>query len=81
MPTGFKVVAVPFEKDGDGAFVPVAAADSNTGYDDVLWTEDTSDCSAIDCLRPVGLAFGAKGQLYLTSDTGGASELFVLNKT
>lgn len=80
MPTGFKVVAVPFEKDGDGDFVPVAAADSDSGYDDILWTEDTSECSAISCLRPVGLAFGEQGQLYLTSDAGNAGELFVLNK-
>lgn len=73
-------MTVPFEKNGDGAFVPVAASDSNTGYEDLLWTEDTSGCSAISCLRPVGLAFGEKGELYLTSDTGGASELFVLSK-
>lgn len=80
MPTGFKVVAVPFEKDAHGAFVPVAAADSNTGYYDIMWTEDTTDCSAINCIRPVGLAFGAQGQIYLTSDSAGASELFVLNQ-
>jgi glucose/arabinose dehydrogenase len=80
LPTGFKVVAVPFEKGADGAFAPVAASDSNTAAEDILWTEDMSGCSAISCLRPVGLAFGAEGQLYLTSDTGGAGELFVLTK-
>jgi glucose/arabinose dehydrogenase len=81
MPTGFKVVTVPFTQDEDGAYTPVAPSDSNEGYDDLLWTEDTSDCSAINCLRPVGLAFGKQGQLYLTSDTGGAGELFVLSQT
>lgn len=80
-PTGFKVVAVPFEQDEDGAYAPVASSDSDSSYDDILWTEDTSDCSAVSCLRPVGLAFGAQEQLYLTSDTGDAGELFVLNKT
>ncbi|KAH9990900.1 hypothetical protein F4779DRAFT_251330 [Xylariaceae sp. FL0662B] len=75
-PTGYKIVAVPFTKDSDEAYTPVALASSTSGYIDVFYPPDESKCSASSCARPVGLAFDSVGRLYMTSDTSG--ELFLL---
>ncbi|KAI1073411.1 hypothetical protein F5B20DRAFT_597701 [Whalleya microplaca] len=75
-PTGYKMVAVPFTRDSVGAYTPVAAASSTSGYIDVFRPLDESKCSALTCARPVGLAFDAVGRLYMTSDTSG--EIFML---
>ncbi|KAI2605629.1 hypothetical protein GGR54DRAFT_443322 [Hypoxylon sp. NC1633] len=74
-PTGYKLIAVPFTRDG-GTHAPVAPATSRSGYIDVFYPPDEGKCSSSSCARPVGLAFDADGRLYMTSDTSG--EVFML---
>ncbi len=44
---------------------------------DVLSTPDLANCPD-GCFRPVGLAWDAKGRLWVTSDSTG--EIFILNQ-
>ncbi|KAI1134758.1 soluble quino protein glucose/sorbosone dehydrogenase [Hypoxylon sp. FL0543] len=77
-PVGYKLVAVPFTRIAqDGTYIPVAPANSKTGYFDVFYPPDEGQCSATTCARPVGLVFDAAGRLYMTSDTSG--EVFMLS--
>ncbi|XXG95184.1 hypothetical protein Hte_001444 [Hypoxylon texense] len=77
-PVGYKLVAVPFTRDGKtGAYTPVAPPDSKEGYIDIFSPPDEGKCSSTTCTRPVGLAFGAAGRLYMSSDTSG--EVFMLS--
>ncbi|KAI1463828.1 uncharacterized protein F4812DRAFT_453363 [Daldinia caldariorum] len=77
-PAGYKLVAVPFKRDpGDnGAYAPVAPANSKTGYVDIFYPPDEGKCSSSNCTRPVGLVFDKAGELYMSSDTSG--EIFKL---
>ncbi|KAK4186195.1 soluble quino protein glucose/sorbosone dehydrogenase [Podospora australis] len=65
---GFRVMRVDF-KDGQ----PVADVSSRTAQIPVM--ENTGNCPN-SCFRPVGLAFDAKGRLYVSSDTSG--EIYVI---
>lgn len=86
-PTGYKLVAVPFQKDaGTGAsygygasrYAPVAPLSDPRGYTDIFFPENEADCDGTVCLRPVGLVFDKQGRLYMTSDDSG--EIFLLTK-
>ncbi|KAL0945504.1 hypothetical protein HGRIS_000988 [Hohenbuehelia grisea] len=68
-PTGYGVVRVPF---------PLGASESKLGYSFLIQAADLSVCPG-NCIRPVGLAFGKNGQLYVSSDSTG--ELFVLSQS
>ncbi|KAI0508837.1 soluble quino protein glucose dehydrogenase [Xylaria bambusicola] len=78
MPTGYKVVAVPFAQGPDGAYAPTAASWSVRGSIDVFYPPDETACSSETCVRPVGLAFDGAGRLYVTSDASG--EVFLLSQ-
>ncbi|CAE6357019.1 unnamed protein product [Rhizoctonia solani] len=69
-PTGYSVVRIPWAGDA-----PRASAKSTTGYEQILYAPDKTKCSS-QCIRPVALAFGKQGQLYVTSDETG--EVFVI---
>ncbi|KAI1332335.1 soluble quino protein glucose dehydrogenase [Xylariaceae sp. FL0255] len=77
-PTGYKVVAVPFELQPSGYYAPTAFPWSNRGTIDVFYPPDETSCSATSCIRPVGLAFDAMDRLYVTSDVSG--EVFLLSQ-
>ncbi|KAH8595286.1 hypothetical protein B0O99DRAFT_652353 [Bisporella sp. PMI_857] len=85
--TGFKVVVVPFTKGSDGAYRPVAASTSGSGYSDVFWNPDVTKCAgngpsfSSGCFRPAGLLFDSKNRLYMTSDTSSNGEVWILGKT
>ena len=78
--TGYRLVLIPFTKASDGTYEPVALANSSEGYQDVFYHEDVSQCSALQCARPVGLTFDAAGRLYMTSDAALEGELFVMER-
>ncbi|KAF8646502.1 hypothetical protein AX16_007179 [Volvariella volvacea WC 439] len=69
-PTGYGVVHVPF---------PLNDTVSNAlGYSFLIQASDLENCPG-SCIRPVGLAFGKDGRLYVSSDATG--ELFVLGRS
>ncbi|KAH6615740.1 soluble quino protein glucose/sorbosone dehydrogenase [Chaetomium sp. MPI-SDFR-AT-0129] len=69
---GYRVMRVDFNGvDGQ----PVEAVDSTTAQVPVLENGDVGDCPN-NCFRPVGLAFDAKGRLFVSSDTSG--EIYVI---
>lgn len=89
--TGYKLVEVPFKKAtssaGAGAgFEPVAAADSMTGFSDVIAARDPGGCQSItltrsSCWRPSAVAWDLAGtRLFLASDNEAEGEIFVLRK-
>ena len=71
-PSGYKLSVIPFQ-NGE----PVAAADNNTSYTDILANQDNSNCPE-QCLRPVGIAFDSQGRLFMSSDASG--EIYVVAK-
>ncbi|PWI68881.1 hypothetical protein PCL_01266 [Purpureocillium lilacinum] len=73
-PTGYRIASVAFNKDTGE---PTAAHDSMTAAVDVLSTPGLANCPD-GCFRPVGLAWDAKGRLWVTSDSTG--EIFILNQ-
>lgn len=80
-PTGFKVVEIPFTTNADGAYEPVAQADSTDGYNDILWDPQEA-CSSVTCLRPSGLVFDAEfSRAFIASDNAMQGELYMLFKT
>ncbi|RDB18555.1 L-sorbosone dehydrogenase [Hypsizygus marmoreus] len=68
LPSGYGVVRVPFIH---GLTPP------NVDYSFVIQAMNLTTCPG-DCIRPVGLAFGEDGKLYVSSDNSG--ELFVLQR-
>jgi glucose/arabinose dehydrogenase len=48
-PTGFKLVAVRFQRGSNGQLEPVAPANSGNGYIDIWWNTDSSRCSKCIC--------------------------------
>ncbi|KAI9804309.1 MAG: hypothetical protein M1833_007116 [Piccolia ochrophora] len=71
-PSGYKLSMIPFS---DGT--PVASQDNTSAPTDVMANVDNSICPG-DCFRPVGLAFDAKGRLFMSSDATG--EIYVIVK-
>ncbi|PMD35890.1 iron reductase domain protein [Hyaloscypha variabilis F] len=84
--TGFKLVVVPFTKGTDGAYRPVAPANSASGYTDVMSNPDVTKCTgdgpsfSSGCFRPAGLLFDSSDRLYMTSDVSSNAELWILGK-
>jgi len=54
---------------------PVAPSDSKTAAIPVMENSNAGACPG-QCFRPVGLAFDAKGRLYVSSDSSG--EVYVI---
>jgi glucose/arabinose dehydrogenase len=79
VPTGYKVIEVPFSKHA-GGFQPTALASSNSGYTDIFWNPDVEHCSTTQCFRPVSIAKDALGRMYITSDSGSEGELMLLGR-
>ena len=71
VPIGYKLSKVPFGANRE----PVASATEKNNYEDIIWNRDTSKCN-VKCFRPVGVAVGSGGRVYVTSDATG--EIFVL---
>ncbi|CAE6437204.1 unnamed protein product [Rhizoctonia solani] len=69
-PTGYSVIRIPWAGDA-----PAALSNSAQGYERLVYAPDLTRCPG-QCIRPVGLAFGRQGQLYVTSDETG--EVFVI---
>ncbi|KAG8727368.1 hypothetical protein FRC11_013372, partial [Ceratobasidium sp. 423] len=64
------VIRIPWAGDA-----PAAPSNSAKGYEHIVYAPDLTKCPE-QCIRPVGLAFGKQGQLYVTSDETG--EVFVI---
>lgn len=69
-PDGYRLSRVDFQ-NGE----PVQLANSSTPAIDILTNPDNTKCFA-NCFRPTGLAFDAKGRLYMASDSTG--EVFMI---
>ncbi|KAF8590160.1 soluble quino protein glucose dehydrogenase [Ramaria rubella] len=67
-PTGYGVIHIPFSGSGP----------KSSNYTFLIQVADLTPCPG-QCIRPVGLAFGPDGRLYISSDSSG--ELFVLEAT
>lgn len=73
-PVGYRVSTVEFEATrGD----PKEASTSTTALKDLIYNGDGHKCPD-NCMRPVGLAWDAKGRLWVTADSTG--EIYVLEK-
>ncbi|KAI1363435.1 hypothetical protein F5Y08DRAFT_329342 [Xylaria arbuscula] len=85
-PTGFKVVEVPFTKLASGAYDPVAAADSQTGYKDIFSAPNPGGCTAngltqSNCIRLTAAAWDPAGRgLFVGSDNSAEGEILILSK-
>ncbi|KAI0875541.1 soluble quino protein glucose dehydrogenase [Hypoxylon argillaceum] len=85
-PTGFKVVEVPFTKLASGAYDPVAAADSMTGYKDIFSAPNPGGCTAngltqSNCIRLTAAAWDPAGRgLFIGSDNASEGEIYILSK-
>ncbi|KAG4440180.1 hypothetical protein IFR05_004325 [Cadophora sp. M221] len=77
---GFRLISVPFTQNSAGAYTPVAALTSTSGWEDIVYQADPSNCSGTTCLRPAGLTFVAGGNLYMTSDNTREGELFLIGR-
>ncbi|KAL8297540.1 hypothetical protein RB597_006570 [Gaeumannomyces tritici] len=76
--TGYKLVRIPFKKDG-AQYKPVAPPDSNKGYEDIMWSTDVERCSGNTCLRPAGLVWdNTRSRIFMGSDNSREGELFVI---
>jgi glucose/arabinose dehydrogenase len=79
-PYGFRVVTIPFTTNTSGEYEPVAAANSQTGYQDILW-DTQSACDMFKCFRPSGIAWDRDHtRLYVASDNLQQGELYILSK-
>ncbi|KAG7288457.1 hypothetical protein NEMBOFW57_004808 [Staphylotrichum longicolle] len=85
--TGFKVVAIKFQKNADGSYEPVAASDSRTGYTDIFSTPNPGSCTAngltqSNCFRLTAAAWDPAGRgLFVGSDNSAEGEIYVLSPT
>jgi hypothetical protein len=81
VPTGYRIVEIPFSKGFNGTgFGPTALASSGEGYTDVLWNPEVEHCSTTQCFRPVSIAKDQYERMYVTSDSGGEGEMILLGK-
>jgi len=83
-PTGFKVVQIPFAKQADGSYDPVAPADSQTGYKDIFSAPNAGSCTAngltqSNCFRLTATAWDPAGRgLFVGSDNSAEGEIYIL---
>jgi hypothetical protein len=59
--TGFKMVQIPFKKSDGGLYEPVAPADTQKGYNDIIWAANAGSCTtaglqASSCWRPAAVS-------------------------
>ncbi|KAK4033268.1 soluble quino protein glucose/sorbosone dehydrogenase [Parachaetomium inaequale] len=86
-PTGFKIISIAFQKLADGSYDPVAAPDSQTGYEDVFGAPNPGSCTAngltqSNCFRLTAAAWDPAGRgLFVGSDNSAEGEIFVLSQT
>ncbi|KAG9253713.1 carbohydrate-binding cytochrome b562 [Emericellopsis atlantica] len=81
VPTGYKVVSIPFTTNDAGEYEPVAAPDSKDGFDNILW-DPQEDCNSSKCFRPSGLSWDLEyTRLFIASDNSREGELYILYKT
>ncbi|GJJ15127.1 hypothetical protein Clacol_009402 [Clathrus columnatus] len=66
-PTGYGVIHIPFGDNGP----------SSSNYTFIVQVANLNPCPG-QCIRPVGLAFGKDGRLFVSSDSSG--ELFVVER-
>jgi len=84
--TGFKLVEVPFKQASGGLYEPVASADSNKGYKDIIWAKNTDGCTTAglqtsSCWRMAGVSWDPAGtRLFVSSDNSAEGEIFVLSR-
>jgi len=69
-PVGYALAVIPFESNA-----PAAASTSTNSTITILANPDLTQCPD-SCIRPVGLAWDAKGRLFMSSDATG--EIFVI---
>ncbi|KAI0846273.1 soluble quino protein glucose dehydrogenase [Daldinia vernicosa] len=83
---GYFVAEVPFKKNADGGYEPVAAADSKTGYKNIIGAQNPGSCNSpsltmSSCWRLAGLSWDQAGErLFVSSDNQASGEIFVLRK-
>ncbi|KAI1401118.1 soluble quino protein glucose dehydrogenase [Hypoxylon fuscum] len=83
---GYFVAEVPFKKNADGTYDPVAAPDSKTGYKNIIGAQNPGGCNSPSltmstCWRIAGLSWDQAGQrLFASSDNQASGEIFVLRK-
>jgi hypothetical protein len=73
-PIGYKLSLVTF--DGNGS--PIASANSTNAAIDMVWNANLSACPQ-NCFRPVGLAWDARGRLFMSSDAS-SGEIYMITK-
>lgn len=73
-PQGYKLSAIAFD---NSTGLPVASPDSQKGYVDIVSNQDLSQCPD-NCFRPVAMAWGGEGHLFMTSDATG--EIYVVSR-
>jgi DNA-binding beta-propeller fold protein YncE len=89
--TGYKLVQIPFKGSapgsaGGGSFEPSTAADSKTGFVDVIAARDPGSCQSqsltrSSCWRPSAVVWDLAGtRLFLASDNDAEGEVFVLQR-
>lgn len=84
--TGYKLVEIPFMKNAEGAYEPVAKADSQKGFTDVVAARSPGGCQSqsltmSSCWRPSAVQWDPAGtRLFLGTDNQAEGELFVLQK-
>lgn len=78
-PTGYKVVEVPFSRGRDGNYGPAAQSNSTSGYRDIWWNANVTQCSATNCFRPAGIVFDALGRMYVTTDASSEGEMVCIH--
>ncbi|OTA62056.1 soluble quino protein glucose dehydrogenase [Hypoxylon sp. EC38] len=83
---GYFVAEVPFTKNADGNYEPVAPADSKTGYKNIIGAQNPGSCNSPSltmstCWRLAGLSWDPAGErLFISSDNQAQGEIFVLKK-
>jgi hypothetical protein len=83
---GYKVIEVPFTKLDNGVYDPVARADSQTGWKDIMFANNVGGCQSqsltiSSCLRLAALAWDPGfGKLFVSSDNNSEGEIWVLAK-
>ncbi|KAI0105594.1 soluble quino protein glucose dehydrogenase [Hypoxylon sp. NC0597] len=83
---GYFVAEVPFTKNAEGNYEPVAPADSKTGYKNIIGAQNPGSCNSPSltmstCWRLAGLSWDPAGErLFISSDNQAQGEIFVLKK-
>ncbi|KAB5522939.1 soluble quino protein glucose/sorbosone dehydrogenase [Coniochaeta sp. 2T2.1] len=83
---GYKVVEVPFTQLASGQFDPVAARDSQKGWNDIMWANDPGSCQSqtltiSSCFRLAALAWDPSySRFFVSSDNNSEGEIWVLAK-